>query len=347
MPYRSPGAPDKPRSKSLSGRPIRYYRPRGSADVRHLIDEGFQAFNAARLGEACRIFTDKMLLPEHDTTIALTIAGAHDAGRTRRLRGRADGARPGGLRRQHRRQPLPRPALRAELHPAPRLAVRERRGAVRRRRDPDLRRAVPGHGAARNRRLRARVPGALGAERAGVHGRAPLRAGAGSARAAARLPRVFGGRRGREGRRADLHLVARRQLDRHERRLSRADERQPADGGPQQGRERGVLVHPGRQEERLRDSRRRVAEELLPAGAADAVGGLRHPQGRQRLLHPDHDRFGGVGRAVGRDARRGRQLGQGEPGRAARHRRGLRAIRPSRSRSSASTSSAPPTTAAR
>ena len=29
--------------------------------------------------------------------------------------------------------------------------------------------------------------------------------------------------------RADLHLVARRQLDRHEHRLSRADERQPAD----------------------------------------------------------------------------------------------------------------------
>ena len=40
------------------------------------MDEGFQAFNAARLGEACRIFTDKMLLPENDTTIALTIAGA-------------------------------------------------------------------------------------------------------------------------------------------------------------------------------------------------------------------------------------------------------------------------------
>src|SRR6188508_1931168 len=76
MPYRAPGAPDKPRSKSLSGRPIRYYRPRGSADIKHLIDEGFQAFNAARLGEACRIFTDKMLLPEYDTTIALTLAGA-------------------------------------------------------------------------------------------------------------------------------------------------------------------------------------------------------------------------------------------------------------------------------
>ena len=41
-----------------------------------LIEDGFQAFNAARLGEACRIFTDKMLLPEHDTTIGLTVAGA-------------------------------------------------------------------------------------------------------------------------------------------------------------------------------------------------------------------------------------------------------------------------------
>src|SRR6185437_14088100 len=71
-----PGSTGKTRQEYLSGKPIRYYRPRGSADVRHLIDEGFQAFNAARIGEACRIFTDKMLLPEHDTTIALTIAGA-------------------------------------------------------------------------------------------------------------------------------------------------------------------------------------------------------------------------------------------------------------------------------
>jgi deoxyhypusine synthase len=60
----------------LSGKPIRYYRPKGSADIRHLIDEGFQAFNAGRLSEACGIFADKMLAPEHDTTIGLTIAGA-------------------------------------------------------------------------------------------------------------------------------------------------------------------------------------------------------------------------------------------------------------------------------
>ncbi|OFW13027.1 MAG: hypothetical protein A3F70_05860 [Acidobacteria bacterium RIFCSPLOWO2_12_FULL_67_14] len=76
MPHRSPGAPGKGRAQYLSGKPIRYYRPRGSADVTRLIDEGFQAFNAARLGEACRVFTDKMLLPEHDTTIGLTVAGA-------------------------------------------------------------------------------------------------------------------------------------------------------------------------------------------------------------------------------------------------------------------------------
>ncbi len=76
MPHRAPGSPDPSRKQYLSGKPIRYYRPRGSADVRQLIDEGFQAFNAARLGEACRIFTDKMLDPAHDTTIGLTVAGA-------------------------------------------------------------------------------------------------------------------------------------------------------------------------------------------------------------------------------------------------------------------------------
>ena len=63
-------------SDHLHGKPIRYYRPQGSADVRHLIDQGFQAFNAGRLSEACSIFTDKMLEPSNDTTIGLTLAGA-------------------------------------------------------------------------------------------------------------------------------------------------------------------------------------------------------------------------------------------------------------------------------
>src|SRR5947209_4552008 len=64
------------RQQLLSGKPIRYYRPRGSAAVRHLIEEGFDAFNAGRLSEACHIFVDKMLGQGHDTTIGLTVAGA-------------------------------------------------------------------------------------------------------------------------------------------------------------------------------------------------------------------------------------------------------------------------------
>ncbi|HAK56542.1 MAG: deoxyhypusine synthase [Vicinamibacterales bacterium] len=74
MPHRAPGSPA--RSGHLDGKVIRYYRPQGSEDVRRLIDQGFQAFNAGRLSEACHIFTEKMLAPENDTTIGLTVAGA-------------------------------------------------------------------------------------------------------------------------------------------------------------------------------------------------------------------------------------------------------------------------------
>jgi deoxyhypusine synthase len=76
VPHRAPGAPGQTASHFLSGRPIRSFRPRGSAAVRDLIEHGFQAFNAGRLSEACRIFTDKMLDPDNDTTIGLTMAGA-------------------------------------------------------------------------------------------------------------------------------------------------------------------------------------------------------------------------------------------------------------------------------
>jgi deoxyhypusine synthase len=41
-----------------------------------LIDEGFQAFNAGRLSEACQIFAEKMLAADNETTIGLTVAGA-------------------------------------------------------------------------------------------------------------------------------------------------------------------------------------------------------------------------------------------------------------------------------
>jgi deoxyhypusine synthase len=76
VPHRAPGSPGRSASSFLTGKAIQYYRPRGSAEVRQLIDGGFQAFNAGRLSEACHIFADKMLAPEHDTTIGLTVAGA-------------------------------------------------------------------------------------------------------------------------------------------------------------------------------------------------------------------------------------------------------------------------------
>jgi deoxyhypusine synthase len=76
LPHRAPGSPGHSPKQHLSGTPIRYYRPTGSADVRRLIDDGFQAFNAGRLSEASRIFADKMLDPANDTMIGLTIAGA-------------------------------------------------------------------------------------------------------------------------------------------------------------------------------------------------------------------------------------------------------------------------------
>ncbi|MDE3155072.1 MAG: deoxyhypusine synthase [Acidobacteriota bacterium] len=76
MPHRAPGSSGRTRQQHLSGKPISCYRPRGSAEIRHLIDEGFQAFNAARLSEASQIFASKMLDPANDTTIGLTIAGA-------------------------------------------------------------------------------------------------------------------------------------------------------------------------------------------------------------------------------------------------------------------------------
>ena len=74
MPHRAPGSPGD--AQYLKGTPIRYYRPKGSGEVRALIDGGFQAFNAGRLSEACKIFSEKMLAAENDTTIGLTVAGA-------------------------------------------------------------------------------------------------------------------------------------------------------------------------------------------------------------------------------------------------------------------------------
>jgi deoxyhypusine synthase len=76
VPHRAPGSSGHAPKDYLKGKPIKYYRPRGSAEVRQLIEGGFQAFNAGRLSEACHIFADKMLAPENETTIGLTVAGA-------------------------------------------------------------------------------------------------------------------------------------------------------------------------------------------------------------------------------------------------------------------------------
>ena len=39
MPHRAPGSPGRSRQQLLSGKPIRYYRPQGSPEIRHLIDQ--------------------------------------------------------------------------------------------------------------------------------------------------------------------------------------------------------------------------------------------------------------------------------------------------------------------
>jgi deoxyhypusine synthase len=44
--------------------------------VADLIDSGFQAYNAGRINEAARLYATRMLDPEQDVTICLTVAGA-------------------------------------------------------------------------------------------------------------------------------------------------------------------------------------------------------------------------------------------------------------------------------
>ncbi len=63
-------------SEYLSGPQILPHRVRPDMSVADLIDEQFQAYNAARLNEAARLFAEEMLNPEKDVTIGLTMAGA-------------------------------------------------------------------------------------------------------------------------------------------------------------------------------------------------------------------------------------------------------------------------------
>ena len=61
-------------SKFLRGGKIEPRRIDGSETAADLIDGTFQAYNAARLREACQLFTTKMLEP--DVTVGLTLTGA-------------------------------------------------------------------------------------------------------------------------------------------------------------------------------------------------------------------------------------------------------------------------------
>ena len=76
MPYRAPGSPGTPSSSSRANRFATTGR-RAAPEIRHLIDEGFQAFNAgAAVARPARSSPTRCWRPSNDTTIGLTIAGA-------------------------------------------------------------------------------------------------------------------------------------------------------------------------------------------------------------------------------------------------------------------------------
>src|ERR671939_1374414 len=64
----------KKRSKLLEGRRIDPRPITPETTLAELVDDAFLAYNAARLREACQLFTQKMLEPE--VTVGLTLTGA-------------------------------------------------------------------------------------------------------------------------------------------------------------------------------------------------------------------------------------------------------------------------------
>ena len=324
MPYRAPGSPGS-RKPILSGKPIRYYRPKGSQEIRHLIDEGFQAFNAGRLSEACQIYAGKMLAPENDTTIGLTIAGAMTpagmGGCVIELmdRGLVDFLISTGANLYHdlhyalnftlhRGSPfLDDVQLYEEgiiriydvLFPATVLLETDayiRDFLVRSGLNEPI--ATSEFHYRLGRDLLERYPGC---EEHSVVAHAALSG----------VP-IYTSSPGDSS--IGMNIASHELMN---------DSRLMIDPSKDVNEVCAIVL--AGTAERVRHPRRRVAEELLPAGAADALGGVRHPQGRQRLLHPDHHRLGGLGRAVGGDTGRSGKLGQGEPGGAARH--GRRVLR--------------------
>ena len=60
----------------LSGKKIVAGKLKKGLKVSELVDNYFQAYNSARLNEACRLLVEKMLNPKRDVTIGITLAGA-------------------------------------------------------------------------------------------------------------------------------------------------------------------------------------------------------------------------------------------------------------------------------
>ena len=60
----------------LTGERITPTRLAPDITVADLLDSSFQAYNAGRINEAARLYAQRMLNPERDVTICLTIAGA-------------------------------------------------------------------------------------------------------------------------------------------------------------------------------------------------------------------------------------------------------------------------------
>src|SRR6266568_4960119 len=76
MAHNSPHEHHVSQSEYLSGAQILPHRVTPNMTVAELIDTQFQAYNAARLNEAARLYVEEMLAPENDVTIGLTMAGA-------------------------------------------------------------------------------------------------------------------------------------------------------------------------------------------------------------------------------------------------------------------------------
>ena len=60
----------------LTGERITPTRLAPDMTVADLLDSSFQAYNAGRINEAARLYAQRMLDPERDVTVCLTIAGA-------------------------------------------------------------------------------------------------------------------------------------------------------------------------------------------------------------------------------------------------------------------------------